>query len=371
MTSKIDDTLFSSYLDSIRLISNSENSVNAYKVGLNHFRKFTEQRYQCTVSEIITRVKNGDPDIYRLYNEFVVYLHKLGRKPATVKLIVAGVKGYLRHEGIKAYSEDFRQLVKLPKKIRHREEPLTKDILVRLLHNVPPKLQTAILVSVSSGMRIGELVQLTISDIDFESKPTKIRIRAATTKTKESRETYLTSEATKSLKDYLVRFFDWKEGAPNPSIQNRIIFGRTSILKINGDQEKFKSVLVAENVLSHSMGWYVRKIPELNKLNENGRKMIHFHSFRKFFRTIVGNAVGRDYAEALIGHHFYLDTYYNLPMEKRREMYLKAEPYLTISDFEKIEKNQNKIVDRHREIEEALAKVGLKFSDVLEKKMVG
>lgn len=353
MSSKTDDTLFfSSYLDSIRLISNSENSVNAYKVSLNHFRKFTEQRYQCTVREIIIRVKNGDPDVFRLYNEFVVYLHKLGRKPATIKLIIAGVKGYLRYEGIKAYSEDFRQLVKLPKKLRHREEPLTKDILIRLLHNVPPKLQTAILVAVASGMRIGELVQLTISDIDFESKPTKIRIRAEITKTKESRETYLTSEATKSLKDYLVRFFDWKEGESNPSIQNRVIFGRTSILKIDVDQEKFKSVLVAENVLAHSMGWYVRKIPELNKLNENGRKMIHFHGFRKFFRTVVGNAVGRDYAESLIGHHFYLDTYYNLPDEKKREMYLQAEPFLTISDFVQIEKDLVKMTEKQKQLEE-------------------
>jgi integrase len=361
------DTIFSSYLDSIRLISNSENSVNAYKVGLNHFGKFTEQRYQCTVSEIITRVKNGDPDVYRLYNEFVVYLHKLGRKPSTIKLIIAGVKGYLRHEGVKAYSEDFRQLVKLPRKLRHREEPLTKDILVRLLRNVPPKLQTAILVSVASGMRVGELVQLTISDIDLESKPTKIRIRAETTKTKESRETYLTSEATKSLKDYLVRFFDWKEGEPNLFIQNKVIFRRTSLGKKNDDQINSKSVLAAENVLGSSMMRYVKKIPELNKRNENGRKMIHFHGFRKFFRTVTGNAVGRDYAEALIGHHFYLDTYYNLPVEKRREMYLKAEPYLTISDFVQIEKDLNRIPDTQKEIQEALAKVGIKFSNVFEK----
>jgi hypothetical protein len=179
----------------------------------------------------------------------------------------------------------------------------------------------------------------------------------------------LTSEATRSLKDYLVRFFDWKDGESNHSIQNRIIFGRTSILKINDTQEKFKSVLVAENVLAHSMKWYVRKIPELNKLNENGRKMIHFHAFRKFFRTVAGNAAGRDYAEALMGHHFYLDTYYNLPDEKKREMYLKAEPYLTISDFVQVEKNLNKISETQKEIQEALAKAGIKFSTLLEKNM--
>src|SRR6185312_3175881 len=245
----------------------------------------------------------------------------------TIRLKIAGVKGFLRHEGIKTYSEDFKQLVKLPKKLRHREEPLTKEILVRLLHVVPLKIQTAILVAIASGMRIGEMVQLTISDIDFESKPTKIHIRAETTKTKETRETYLTNEATKALKDYLTRYFGWHEGESNLSMQNRIIFGRTSQMKKDGDQMKFKSVTVAENVLAHSMLWHVRKIPELNKLNENGRKMIHFHGFRKYFRTVVGDATNRDFAEALMGHHFYLDTYYLQTEEKRRELYLKAEPY--------------------------------------------
>jgi len=65
----------------------------------------------------------------------------------------------------------------------------------------------------------------------------------------------------------------------------------------------------------------------------------HFHGFRKFFRTNSGNAVGRDYAEALMGHSFYLDTYYQLTDEKKREMDLEVEPYLTVSDFKTVENN--------------------------------
>jgi integrase len=352
MSSKNEDSLFSSYLDSIGLISNSASTVKAYKYGLNDFGKFTGEKYRCTVHELIVRVKNGDPDVYKMLNEFVVYLHKLGKKPATIRLKIAGVKGFLRYEGIKTYSEDFKQSVKLPKKLRHREEPLTKEILVRLLRVVPIKIQTAILVAIASGMRIGELVQLKISDIDFDSRPTKIRIRAETTKTKEARETFLTNEATKALKDYLTNFFGWHEGNSNPLIQDRIIFGRTSQMKKDDDQMKFKSVTIAENVLAHSMLWHVRKIPELNKLNENGRKMIHFHGFRKYFRTVAGDATNRDFVEALMGHHFYLDTYYLQSEEKRKELYLKAEPYLTISDFVQIEKDLVKMTEKQKQIEE-------------------
>ena len=332
---------------------------------MKHFRKFAEQNYHGTDLEIAGRIKKEKIDVFQVVKEFIVYLDKLGMKPATIKLLVTVLRGYLGHLGIRIYSEDFRRSVRLPRKIRQREEPLTKEIIVRLLRNLPTKLQTAVLVATASGMRIGELVQLKISDVDFDSKPTQIRIRAETTKTKESRETYLTDETTRTLKDYITRSFGWKEGQPNEAVRNQVIFGRTSLArdknKPNSKLRKKDSELrctpqfIAESVLVNSLKLHIRKIPQLNQLNENGRHVIHFHAFRKYFRTTVGDAVGRDYAEALMGHHFYLDTYYNLPEDKRREMYLKAESYLTISDFSRIEKSLSNISAKYTEIEEQVA----------------
>ena len=103
----------------------------------------------------------------------------------------------------------------------------------------------------------------------------------------------------------------------------------------------------------------IKTIPELSVNNENGRKAIHFHAFRKFFRTTVGNVCGRDYAEALIGHGFYMDTYYQLPDEKKKEMYLDAEPHLTLSDFKEVEKNLKVLTAKNTHLEE-------KFNDLLQ-----
>lgn len=332
--------------------SHSLNTKNSYKNGLIHFENFVAQKYQGTFLTIVEQIKTGKLDSYKLLNEFVAYLDSKNLKPKTIKLCISAVKGYLRYVGIKIYSEDFRQLVKLPKARRYREEPLTKEIILRVLRNVTTKLQVVILMLVASGMRIGELVQLKISDIDFESKPTRIRIRAEITKTREGRETYLTEEATKALKDYLKRFLGWNERETNPEILDKIIL-QAVIRKKKGNGPKTHSeAQIAQGILRQTLLYHIAKIPELCKQNENGSYMIHFQAFRKFFRTTVGDTVGRDFAEALMGHHFYLDTYYNLPEEKRREMYLKAEPYLTISDYAKIEKNLNKISDRQNEIEE-------------------
>lgn len=305
--------------------------------------------------QLVSSIQEGQLDVYQVLNEFVIFLDKLGKKPASVSLWITAIKGYLRHTSIKIYSEDFKQVVRLPKRTHSRENPLTKEILVRLLRNLPPKLQTVVLVATASGMRIGEIAQLKISDIDFDSKPTRIPIRSEITKTRESRETYLTTEATTALKDYLSRNFGWKEKGDNESIQDKVIFGRTSMFNCRKKDDELKNPhhMITKSVLTSSLLTYVRKVPELDKLNENGRNMIHFHAFRKFFRTTVGDSVGRDYAEALMGHHFYMDTYYNLPEEKKRKMYLKAEPYLAISDFTKIERELVNVEERQTELEQS------------------
>jgi integrase len=266
---------------------------------------------------------------------------------------MSGVTGYLRYIGIKISSDEYKYLVKTPKPILRREEPVTKEMIVRLLHNSPPKLQAAIMVSIASGMRIGELVLLQLRDIDFVSAPTKIRIRAENTKTRQARETFLTAEATRVLKDYLTRYHSWNEAGNNSHLQNKQIFARTvggKIKQLSPDNEP----LYASMCLQSSLQTHVKKIPELAIRNDNGRKLIHFHAFRKFFRTTVGNVCGRDFAEAIIGHQFYMDTYYVLSEEQKRELYLKAEPYLTISDFKTVENNIKDLSIKYSKLEQVV-----------------
>lgn len=350
----IDDTTkeIDKFLDSRYVISHSSSTVRVYQLGINHFTKFVEKQYNCSLKEIIESIKNKSVDQYDILKEYVVYLDKQGKKPRTIKLMITAVKGFLRHCKIQIYSEEFQSRVRLPKNVRYREEPLTKEIILRLLNIVSPKLRTAILVAVASGMRIGEIIQLKPSDIDLASNPPRIRIRAETTKTREDRETFLTQEATRALKDYLTKFFGWKDTESNSQLQNVVIFGRTS-RPFQVDFDNSVPLQSRESLLINSMRQYVNKVPELAKQNENGQRMIHFHAFRKFFYTALSNVVGSNYAHALMGHHEYLDTYYNLPDEKKRELYLKAEPDLTISDFAKIEKDLISVKKKQEEIEES------------------
>lgn len=220
-------------------------------------------------------------------------------------------------------------------------------MIIRLLHNCPLKLQTAILVALTSGLRISELVQLRISDIDFSTNPTTLHVRAETAKGRQARETFITSETTLVLKDYLTKLFGWKEGQKNEHMSDIPVFGRTNkggTLKINPAS--------SATALQLSLINYLSKIPDLNTLNENNRRAIHFHGFRKYFRTILGNVSGRDFAETLMGHTFYMSTYYNVPDEKKRELYLKAEADLAISDTKVVEKNIRNLEEQYNKLRE-------------------
>jgi len=322
---------------------------------INKFRNYLKDNYQCDEIQLVTKVKNNEIDVYELLREYVICLDKIGIGPSTIRPHISAIKGYFRYLGIRVNSDDCKFIVKIPKQIKTREIPLTREMILRVLHNSNPKLQTAILVAVSTGMRIGELVELRVQDVDFGFKPTKVYIRAEITKTRQYRETFLTEEATLALKDYLKRFFGWKEDSSNEHLNEKHIFGPVIKPKKSGKFCAFS----AQYTLQMALLGLIKKIPELSVNNENGRKAIHFHAFRKFFRTTVGNVCGRDYAEALMGHGFYMDTYYQLPEDKQRKMYLDAEPYLTISDFEAVEKNIKTLSAKNSQLEE-------KFNDLLQ-----
>jgi integrase len=197
-------------------------------------------------------------------------------------------------------------------------------------------------------MRLGELVQFRLDDIDFTTTPVTIRLRAETTKTRTERDVYLTKEATQSLKDYLQRFFGWNESADNFHLQDKVIFGSPNS---NNSKNKQPPHLQAESLLQNTLRYHIRKLPQLCIKNGDDRHVIHFHALRKFFRTIVGDTCGRDFAEEMIGHRFYMDTYYQLSTEKRREMYLKAEPFLTVSDYKAVENNMKSLSVKYKNLE--------------------
>jgi len=87
----------------------------------------------------------------------------------------------------------------------------TLEAINRVIRFANPKLTTTILIAYSSGIRIREIIQLKLSDVDLEVNLSTITIRTNTTKTRETRLTHINSKAKNALKDYLARFGTQRE----------------------------------------------------------------------------------------------------------------------------------------------------------------
>jgi len=344
------------FLKTVYIRSHSDDAVTTYRSSITKLQKYLKEKYKTDLDHLIPDIKNDKQDVYEFLRDFVIHLDSSGLKAATIETIIAGVKGLFRYCRIKIYNEDFKQLVPIPKRMRPVEMPMTKKILAKLLKVLSFKMQTAVIFCLASGVRIGELVQLTLDDIDFDSTPTTINIRAETTKTREARITFITEEATQILKDYLKRYYQWEEGKENSSMNGITLFGRTSMSKVgirkSDSQLKMSPLSTNRLLLQKTLSDCLKKHSNLNMKVNGNRYAIHFHNFRKFNRTTVGSAVGRDFAEALIGHKFYMDTYVHTTLEEKKKLYLKAEPYLTISNFENVEKNLKIMEDRYAKLEQ-------------------
>jgi integrase len=201
---------------------------------------------------------------------------------------------------------------------------LTTDDLAKILYHTPqPILKTLILVLTSSGMRIGEALSLKWSDIEMDRDPVRVHIRAISTKTKEPRITYISTEAKKALIEWKGMYNDFVEQREKYQNLNRPSPADDRIFPIDAAtvQRRFQAAVTKAGL--------ERRDPS------TGRNAIHIHSTRKYFRSVLpkgGNGNALDYVEILLGHTGYLTgAYRRIAPEEVEEFYRQAEHVLWVS----------------------------------------
>ena len=329
-----------SFLDRKFRYSKSYATRRTYKVAISRFQEFLLVKYNLSLDDVLQKLVNHQLDPLETLDQFFTFLsnyripRRSGYSNSSISLYITAVKEFLNSQNLHIYSEDLKQKFRLPRKETVYEEGLTKEKIVRVLHNSSPKLQTSILMSILSAMRLGELVQLRVSDIDFSTDPTTIHLRKETTKTRQTRLTHITAEATRSLKDYMRRTLGWSEG----DISDKHLFLPNN--RDYSDPIKYnRAIRTTSTSLQLSLLNVIGSIPELCQKNENGRNSIHFHAFRAWFKTQVTNAHQSDFAEALMGHTSVKLMYYRNNPKDRLKAYLEIESALTVSDLTTVENN--------------------------------
>ncbi|OPX71319.1 MAG: site-specific tyrosine recombinase XerC [Methanoregulaceae archaeon PtaB.Bin009] len=279
-------------------------------------------RYEDLVAQYLA---TGD-DVPGDLRKYAASMQEIPPKTAAIRL--TGIKEYLLVNGIELSERETRLIrSRMPRGgTQTTERDLTPQVLQTLLTHADVKGRALILFLMSSGVRIGEAVQLKVSDIDLERDPAVVHIRAEITKTRRARTTFISHEAVAAVREWQKVREAYLESA---SSRNKgLVAQGIGSVKTREDQRLFP---FATHV-AQSMWRTILKNADLAFLDEaTGRHQHHIHQLRKYFRTQMAISCPVDVVEAMLGHEGYLTSAYRrYTIDQLAEAYKKAEPMITL-----------------------------------------
>jgi len=280
--------------------------------------------------------------------QFTASLHDVAPLGARSKL--AGVREFLGYYDVELTERQRKQLsTKMPKgkTARTAEKDLDTETLRKILTHMDLKGKAVTLTLASSGMRIGELMQVQLSDVDLSITPPEIVVRGEGTKTGDTRIVFISSEAREVLEEWLKIRDGYLTSAKS---KNRgLVRNGIGKEKVADDGRLFPFTDVNfraawENALRKAELW--------SRDNSTGRSQIRIHGLRKFFRSQLALSCPLDIVEALMGHEGYLtDAYRRYSTKQMGEYYLKGEHQITVTGTGDLRELQYTVQDQQAAIE--------------------
>jgi len=278
----------------------------------------------------------------RDYNDdiikFAVNMNSKKIPPHTAKSYLASVKEYFGQCDIEFSSKQLKDIRnKSPKGgSRTEEDDLTKDIIKQILQYTDVRGRALFLTLISTGARIGEVLQLNLNDLNIKDgkiiSPT-VLIRGQNTKTGEQRHTFLNKEAIKTIESYL-------------QVREKL---RETTLKrtTRSNSEEYKNRLFPFSTATALLIFsFALKTAGLEKFSSSvNRRTFHIHMFRKYFSSQLSVNCPREMVEEIMGHDGYLSSSYRrYTREQMYEYYQAAEHNLYINeiDINKLESEYRK-----------------------------
>jgi len=144
---------------------------------------------------------------------------KADRPPKTIRVFLVSAKMFLLESDVELSQRFWRRLRRRIQGSRARtidRVPSNKE-LRDIMKHLDIHCQALFLLLASSGMRIGEALQLSPEDIDLTRQPAKVTIRGQHTKSGNPRTTFLSREAVEALKQWLPHRDNYLDAASRKS----------------------------------------------------------------------------------------------------------------------------------------------------------
>lgn len=312
-------------------------------IGMNDFLKVYEKKctvsnYKKTIKQFIEMIYNAEEakgdDINKLSKKYINeaqkekrdwiqdiidFTEKLKQSKAayTVKEYNRCIRYWLGCNKLIPNMFEKRQIKnRVPPAVSELEEgEMSKKKLKELYQGlITDESKCMFLIMTGSGTRTAETGLIQKSDVNFNSYPVTIRLKAENTKTQQARTILVTNEAAEMLQKICDR-------------SDETIFP-------NGTY-KFRKEW--DKMMKNSQEYKIIK----------GRKrfLYHPHMLRKWFLSEFSLHASREIAEHLAGHEGYLSkSYRRYNQEEIKTEFLKAEQYLSIledNDFNMISSTSN------------------------------
>ncbi|MDD1707856.1 MAG: site-specific integrase, partial [Methanoregulaceae archaeon] len=131
-------------------------------------------RYEDLAGLYVKEIKSGERDHIRDIERYAVNMNSTPPKTKIVR--VAAIKEFLRYNRINFEDADkkiIKQRLGRKNRAQTKEIILTKEIIQSIIAHTDARGRAFILFMVSSGMRIGEALNLLVSDVDLTRTPAK------------------------------------------------------------------------------------------------------------------------------------------------------------------------------------------------------
>ena len=286
--------------------------------AIKNFEQFVSETYDgISIDEIIdelfvakTDKEQGLEDpLYDMLQEWINWNERRNISPSTIKVTFSNLRKYLFYRNIRTNEQDIRNSLRFPKTPKEEKHPLSDSEYREIVDGLAkdPLYQSVCLALGSSGMRIGELMNVRKKDLDLSTKRITVKI-PPNTKTRTGRTTFFTKEVEEKIKKRLGKlnpddYVFCKKSPYSGAFNFRLALRR--ILKRLGLDEKYQS---------------------------NNYSKISPHSFRAYFFTKAARKHDDNYAHRMIGHGGYLMQYDRMTEEEKMNMYIELEPDLVVYD---------------------------------------
>jgi integrase len=354
--------------------SQSRNTLRGYSVRLRRFETFVNVVFDVDLDKLIKKLQNKEIDVYHVLSSYNLALSKENLSSITRIQLISAAKNFLLYNDVDISDYKFRIKVRMPKSTKQQKEALDKaDIQKIILGCSNMRLKTFVMLIAATGMRASEGLSIRFKDVDFCSKPAQIHLQAEVTKTREGRTVYLTDEIVNQLKT----FFEYRQRPrrivkmnkngksfaatviPPIKPQDRIFAMRNQI-KVNNNTALYVHLVRQFELTLDRIGFSERE-------DNNRRRKITLHSFRRYVKSTISDLGYQDYSEWFIGHSG--STYYRKKDSEKAELFRKVEPYLTFLGYSELEARGADVVTKLQEKDkqiEALTKKQEQFEQLIQ-----